>query len=121
MSHNTWTHGMVRPLVRPLASSIVTPNQITTLRFATALIAFGLKVVGALLIVALLVVPPAAARPFARTPEGMAVLAALVGAASAPLGLLGAYAADAPAGPAIVLAAVALFASLSLAARLVKR
>jgi archaetidylinositol phosphate synthase len=46
MSHNTWTHGMVRPLVRPLAASIVTPNHITTLRFATALIAFGLLAFG---------------------------------------------------------------------------
>jgi zinc transport system permease protein len=95
--------------------------EVVFLVLVAALIAFGLKVVGALLIVALLVIPPAAARPFARTPEGMAALAALVGAASAPLGLFAAYVADAPAGPAIVLAGVALFAALSLAARLVKR
>jgi phosphatidylglycerophosphate synthase len=37
---------MVRPLVRPLATSFVTPNHITTLRFATALIAFGLLAFG---------------------------------------------------------------------------
>jgi archaetidylinositol phosphate synthase len=46
MSHNTWTHRMVRPLIRPLATSIVTPNHITTLRFATALAAFGLLAFG---------------------------------------------------------------------------
>jgi archaetidylinositol phosphate synthase len=46
MSHNTWTHRMVRPVVRPLATSFVTPNHITTLRFATALIAFGLLAFG---------------------------------------------------------------------------
>ena len=86
-----------------------------------ALIAFGLKIVGALLIVALLVIPPAAARPFARTPEAMAIGAAIVGAVSAPLGLAAAFTLDAPAGPAIVLAASALFALLSLAARLVRR
>jgi zinc transport system permease protein len=85
------------------------------------LIAFGLKVVGALLMVALLLIPPAAARVFARTPEAMAVMAALLGALAAPLGLFAAFAVDAPAGPAIVLAAVSLFALLTLAARLVRR
>lgn len=82
------------------------------------LVAFGLKVVGALLIVALLIIPPAAARPLARTPEGMAVLAALIGALAAPLGLASAYAADAPAGPCMVLAAGVLFALTTAYARL---
>jgi zinc transport system permease protein len=82
------------------------------------LVAFGLKVVGALLIVALLIVPPAAARPFARSPEAMAVLAAILGALAAPFGLVAAYAADAPAGPAIVLAAGAIFALSAVSARL---
>jgi zinc transport system permease protein len=91
------------------------------LLLVAALIAFGLKVVGALLVVALIVIPPAAARPFARTPEAMAVLAALIGAAAAPLGLAAAYVVDAPAGPAIVLAAVVLFACSSLVVRFVKR
>jgi zinc transport system permease protein len=82
------------------------------------LVAFGLKVVGALLIVALLIIPPAAARPLARTPEAMAVLAALIGALAAPLGLACAYAADAPAGPCMVLAAGALFALSTTVSRL---
>ena len=90
------------------------------LMLVAALIAFGLQIVGALLIVALLIIPAAAARPLARSPEGMAVLAALIGAAAAPLGIFGAFAVDAPAGPAIVLAAAALFVVSSLAARLVK-
>jgi len=84
------------------------------------LVAFGLKVVGALLIVALLIIPPAAARPFARNPETMAILAAIIGALAAPLGLAAAYAADAPAGPSMVLAAGAIFALSALAARLLK-
>jgi len=46
MSHNTWSHRTVRPLVRPLTTSFVTPNHITTLRFATALAAFGLLAFG---------------------------------------------------------------------------
>jgi zinc transport system permease protein len=84
------------------------------------LVAFGLKVVGALLIVALLIIPPAAARPLSRSPETMAVLAALFGALAAPLGLAAAYMADAPAGPAMVLAAGAVFAVTSLASRLLR-
>ncbi|MEQ9327385.1 MAG: CDP-alcohol phosphatidyltransferase family protein, partial [Rhodospirillales bacterium] len=34
MSHNTYIHRAVRVLVRPLARTPVTPNQITTLRLA---------------------------------------------------------------------------------------
>jgi zinc transport system permease protein len=83
-----------------------------------AFVAFGLRVVGALLIVALLIIPPAAARPLSRTPEMMASLAAFFGAASAPLGLGAAYLEDIPAGPAIVLAAAAIFLSTTLGARL---
>jgi zinc transport system permease protein len=48
----------------------------------------------------------------------MAVLAAAAGALAAPLGLAGAYAFDAPAGPCIVLAAGALFAASALGAQL---
>lgn len=84
------------------------------------LTAFGLRVVGALLIVALIIIPPAAARPFARTPEAMAVMAALVGALAAPLGLGLAWWKDIPAGPAIVLAAAAMFA-LSMVVERVRR
>jgi zinc transport system permease protein len=48
----------------------------------------------------------------------MAILAALIGAASAPLGLAAAYVRDIPAGPAIVLAAAAIFVSTNLGARM---
>jgi zinc transport system permease protein len=91
---------------------------IAFLVLVAALVAFGLRVVGALLIVALLIVPPAAARPLSRTPESMAVWAAVFGALSAPLGLTAAYWKDYPAGPCIVLAAVALFAITTLSARI---
>jgi zinc transport system permease protein len=95
--------------------------QTAFLVLVALLVAFGLKVVGALLIVALLIIPPAAARPFARTPEMMAVLAALAGALAAPLGLAASLSFDAPAGPAMVLAAGVLFALSAGAARLLKR
>lgn len=82
------------------------------------LVAVGLRVVGALLIVALIIVPPAAARPLARTPEGMALIAALIGAASAPLGVAASYWKDIPTGPSIVLAAIAIFLVTTLGARI---
>jgi zinc transport system permease protein len=69
------------------------------------LIAVAMKVVGVLLITALLIIPAAAARPLARTPEAMAVIAALIGAGATILGLQGSLAFDTPAGPSIAVAA----------------
>ena len=74
-------------------------------------VAVSIKVVGALLITALLIIPAAAARNVARTPEMMAVIAALIGGASAIGGLHASLWFDAPAGPPIVVAAVVLFAA----------
>ncbi len=39
MSHDTLVHGIVRPVVRALAGSWVTPDHLTGLRFATAVAA----------------------------------------------------------------------------------
>lgn len=79
-------------------------------------VAVGLKVVGALLVGAMLLIPAAAARGFARTPETMALLATLFGAAAAVGGLGASYQWDAPAGPAIVVTAAAIFVVGRLAA-----
>ena len=77
-------------------------------------VAVAIKVVGVLLIAALLIIPAAAARGLARTPEAMAVIAAVIGAISAIAGLQGAYVFDTPAGPSIVCVATILFACLNL-------
>lgn len=77
-----------------------------------AVIAAGMKVVGVLLIISLLVVPAAAARRLSTTPEQMAALAALIGSVSVAAGLGLSLEADVPTGPAIVAAAVLLFALL---------
>lgn len=74
------------------------------------IVALAMKIVGILLITALLVVPAATARRFASTPEGMAGIAAGLGAVGVVAGLAGSFAWDTPAGPSIVVAAVALFA-----------
>jgi zinc transport system permease protein len=118
-----------KPLLRSAAGGPIAAAEGRTSALAqtgfliltAVLVAFGLKVVGALLIVALLIIPPAAARPLAKTPEAMALWAALLGAISAPLGLAASLAVDAPAGPCIVLAAGGLFALSSVYGLIAKR
>ncbi|MES0879294.1 metal ABC transporter permease [Roseibium sp. SCP14] len=72
-------------------------------------IAISLKIIGALLITALLIIPAAAARRLSATPEQMAVLAAVAGAASVVAGLYSSLNYDTPSGPSIVVAAMVLF------------
>ena len=94
------------------------PRDRMILTLALALVvAAALKVVGALLITAMLILPAAAARPLARTPEAMALGAALIGAVSVLAGLRLAWVADTPAGPSIVVAALAVFLASNLLRR----
>ena len=73
------------------------------------LIAVAMKVVGVLLIVSLLIIPPATARLFSHSPEGMAALASGFGVVSVGVGLGSALAFDTPGGASIVVAALVLF------------
>ena len=73
-------------------------------------IATAMKIVGVLLITALLILPAAAARRLARSPEAMAVGAAIAGSVAVASGLAASLRWDTPAGPSIVLAAAVLFA-----------
>jgi zinc transport system permease protein len=79
-------------------------NLLLMLLLAFVVAAAG-RTVGILLVVALLVIPAATARRFARTPEAMAVGAALVGGGAVLAGLGGSLRWDTPAGPSIVIAA----------------
>ena len=72
-------------------------------------IAISMKIVGVLLITALLIIPAATARRFSGNPEIMAVMASILGAGSVWLGLEGSLKWDTPAGPSIVVAALAFF------------
>ena len=72
-------------------------------------VALAMKVVGVLLVTSLIIIPAAAARRFARSPEQMAVLAAVLGCGAVAGGLAGSVALDTPSGPSIVVAAFALF------------
>ena len=84
-------------------------------------VAVAIKVVGVLLIVAMLIIPAATARIFARTPEAMAIIAALIGSLSAFGGLEAAYIFDKPAGPTIVCASAIAFATFNIVGYLYKK
>ena len=104
------------------ASGIDPRREEVWLTLALALmVAVAIKVVGVLLIAAMLVIPSAAARPLVRTPEAMAVTAALIGALSALGGLYGAYWFDTPAGPSIVCGASLAFVVTTVVGSVVRR
>ncbi|WP_324754423.1 metal ABC transporter permease [Roseovarius sp. Pro17] len=81
-------------------------------------VAVAIKVVGALLITALLIIPAATARPFSRTPEGMAVAATILAMVAAWAGLRASYSLDTPTGPTIVCVSAVMFALSNIAARI---
>jgi zinc transport system permease protein len=87
----------------------VTRIRLALMLLIALVIAVAMKVVGILLITSLLIIPAATARAFARTPEQMAVIAALVGCLAVGGGLFTSLHWDLPAGPAIVASAALLF------------
>jgi len=103
------------------AAGIDPRREQLVLTIALALVvAVAIKVVGVLLIAAMLIIPAATARPFAATPERMALIAAVIGGVSALGGLQLAFAFDTPTGPTIVCLAATLFALSSLSSLLVQ-
>ncbi len=92
------------------AAGIDPKREQLVLTLALALVvAVAIKVVGALLISAMLIIPAAAARPLAKTPERMSLLATAIGAVSVIGGLGSAWFLDTPAGPSIVCFATIIF------------
>ena len=92
------------------ASGLDPRREQLVLTVALALVvAVAIKVVGSLLIAAMLIVPAAAARPFARTPEVMALIATGIAVASALGGLQASLWFDTPAGPSMVCLAAGIF------------
>jgi zinc transport system permease protein len=112
-----WSALLTATLSEELAhASGIDPRReqlILTLALAIT-VAVAIKVVGVLLIAAMLIIPAAAARPLSRTPEQMAVAAAVIGGLSAVVGLQSAYLFDTPAGPSIVCVAAVAFLTTSL-------
>lgn len=83
-------------------------------------VAVAIKVVGVLLIAAMLIVPAATARPFSRTPEIMAVIAACLAVIAGSSGLSLSYLMDTPTGPTIVCVSAFLFVISNIAFKLVQ-
>lgn len=80
-------------------------------------IAAAMKIVGVLLITSLMIIPAATARNFVRTPEQMALGAALIGALAVGAGLSASATFDTPSGPSVVVVAAMLFALSALLRR----
>ena len=92
------------------ASGISPRREQLILTIALAIVvAVAIKVVGPLLIAAMLIIPAATARPFCRTPEAMAILAAMIGCSASLIGLEASYQFDTPTGPTIVCMVALLF------------
>ena len=104
------------------ASGINARREQLVMTLALAVVvAVAIKVVGALLISALLIIPAAAARPLSRTPEMMAILAAVIGAGAAWGGLHAAFLWDTQTGPTIVSIAALAFVLTSVLGFILRR
>jgi zinc transport system permease protein len=115
MAHR-WSNLLLVTLSPDLAfANGISPKReqmILTLSLAIV-VAVAIKIVGVLLIVAMLIIPAAAARPLSRTPETMAIIAAVIGGSASLLGLLASYHLDTPTGPTIVSVATCLFITIN--------
>ncbi len=120
-----WRPMFASTVNREIAEAEGMPADVSNVIFMLLMalvVAISMKIVGVLLITALLIIPAATARRFSRGPEQMAVLAGIIGAAAAVLGLFGSLEWDTPSGPSIVVAALVLFViSLTPLAGLVAR
>ena len=84
-------------------------------------VAVAIKVVGVLLIAAMLIIPAATARRFSRTPEIMALIAAVIGATANVAGLSFSFYFDSPTGPTIVCVAAFMFIAMNAIRSLTRR
>ena len=80
-------------------------------------IAGAMKLVGVLLITSLLIMPAAAARRMSATPEQMAIFASMLGSVAVVGGITLSWFADTPAGPSVVVCALAIFLLIFFAPR----
>ncbi|NGR07191.1 zinc ABC transporter permease subunit ZnuB [bacterium SGD-2] len=113
--------GVLAYLWRPLLAATVNPDiaeaeglrperaRILFMLLMAAVIAIAMKIVGIMLITSLLIIPAATARRLSATPEMMAAVASVAGAVAVVGGLTASLRFDAPSGPSIVVAALALF------------
>jgi zinc transport system permease protein len=83
--------------------------RLLQLMLLALLVAVAMKIVGVLLVTALLIIPANIARPWAKSPEHMAVLAALFGGIAVLIGIACSMWFDTPTGASVVLSAACAF------------
>ncbi|GAA3588234.1 metal ABC transporter permease [Marinobacter xestospongiae] len=111
-----WSALLLSTLSPDLArASGISPRreQLILLIALAIVVAVAIKVVGVLLIAAMLIIPAATARKLSRTPEAMALMAAMIGACASVAGLAVSYRFDSPTGPTIVCVVAFLFVVLN--------
>ena len=96
----------------------VTGVSVAFMLLVAGVVALSMKIVGVLLVTALLVIPAVTARRLARSPEGMAALAPIIGVGGVAAGLALSSFADTPSGPSIVVAEFGFFLAATIRSRL---
>src|SRR5579883_3424511 len=76
--------------------------QILFVFLLTLMVTVSLRIVGIMLIVSMLIIPAATARLLTKSPEGMALLASLLGVMAVMLGIFSSLYFDTPSGPSII-------------------
>lgn len=84
-------------------------NNLLLMFLMTIIVAVSIRAVGILLITSMLIIPAATARQLSKSPEIMAVIAAIMGIIAVCAGIFASQTFATPSGPSIVVAAVALF------------
>ncbi len=87
----------------------VSAIRLTFMLMIAVVIAISMKIVGVLLITSMMIIPAATARQMSRTPEQMALVAALIGMLAVCMGLAASWYWDTPSGPSVVVSAALLF------------
>jgi zinc transport system permease protein len=105
-----------RDLARADGVPVRRDDAVLTVLLAVTIVA-AVKVVGVVLVAAFLVIPAAAARQVVGTFRAMTFAALAIGASTAVVGLLGAYALDLPSGAAIILTQALVFFAAFLGAQ----
>ena len=109
---SNWSSLLLVTLDEDLAKSEgINPLYVNVLltTIMTIVVALSLQIIGLLLITAMLIIPAATARRLVNSPEGMVIVATLIGIFSVVFGIYLSVQMDLPSGPSIVVVSSILF------------
>ena len=98
----SWALASVHPELARAEKLATKKTEMIFNLFVAVVVAISIQFLGVLLISALLIIPSATARALAKTPEGMAILGAALGAVSVTVGIILSLMLDTPAAPTLV-------------------